>query len=397
MNRTSKAGTVAGAVGIAAALVIALLGASSYQACAVYSSSLIGTDDGGSADGNAPACMHAEPPSRPAIDDDAGADRDIMVVAAFNTIDIGVSGDIDAAIPPYGYDLDNVCTCPGPLSCVPKAGAPPSSFCDDEAGRDNVDIQLFRSLRGPAATGTSQIDQGLSAGQYGLLLVITHYNGQLDDSKVTVDFYVSNGLSRNADGGIPTPQLNGNDVWTIDPRSVVGGQLGGPPVYSDETAYVSGGSVVANMAQLQIAFGDRTFLGGATMQLYGAIIVGQLYSYPLNDGGTVFGYALSRGTIAGRWPTSQILTTLASIPEEGGFLCGTDSLDYNLIKTVVCEAADIQTLSQEDNMNAPCDAISVGMEFTAVPAKLGGLLMVPPAPSGCHDGGTLWSDTCSQP
>jgi hypothetical protein len=401
LNRTSIARTVVGASGVAATLGIAFFGVSSYQACAVYNSSLIGSPDGGSAssqDSDGPACMHAEPPPRP-TDDDGGGPQNTMVVAAFNTIDIGVSGGLDAGIPPFGYDLDHVCTCPGPSSCIPQAGAEAGiSFCDDEAGRDNTDIQLFRGLPGTASTGTSEIDQGLAAGQYGSLVVISNYNGNADDSQVTVDFYVSNGLSRNADGGIPTPQLNGNDVWTIDPSSVVGGQEGAPPVYSDETAWVSNYTVVANMAQLKIAFGERTFLGGATMQLYGAILVGKLYSYPLTDGGSVFGYGLSGGTIAGRWPTSQILSTLAYIPEEGGgFLCGPDSLNYNIVRAVVCENADIQTLSQEDNMGAPCDAISVGMQFTAVPAKLGGILALPPAPSGCRDGGTLWSDTCSPP
>ena len=379
------------------ALVLALSCAWSYEACAVYNQSLIGPADAGGADSedDGPACMHAEPPTRPPPDD-GGAAQNITVVAAFNTIDIGASGDADAPSPPFGYDLDHVCTCPGRASCTPPASAPKNlSFCDDEAGRDNTDIQLFRGLTTTASAGTIEIDQGLSAGQFGLLIVITDYNGQADDSKVQVDFYVSNGVTRTADGGIPTPRLNGDDLWTIDPSSIVGGQPGGPPVYSDMTAYVSGGYVVANMAQLKIAFGDRTFLGGATMQLYGAVIVGKLYSYALTDAGTVFGYALSGGTIAGRWPTSEILTTLALIPQEGGtFLCGLDSLNYNLVRGAVCNNADIQTLSSQDNINAPCDAISVGMQFTAVPAKLGGILAVPPAPSGCRDGGVLWSDTC---
>src|ERR1019366_4299057 len=72
-------------------------------------------------------------------------------------------------------------------------------------GRDNTDIDLFRGLGGAASTGTAQIDDGLQSGQYGLLLVIDGYNGMADDENVTVSYYVSNGVNRTADGGIPTP------------------------------------------------------------------------------------------------------------------------------------------------------------------------------------------------
>ncbi len=385
---------------------VALVGATSYQACAVYNASLIGTADAGDSDSpdvGTPACVPALPPPRPRAVGDADVtdnelpDADnIMVVAALRTIDIGVSGAPDAAIPPFGYDLDTVCTCPGPPSCVQQKNAPET--CDDDAGRDNTDIQLFRDLSVAASTGTAQIDQGLTAGQFGLLVVITNYNGVSEDPAVTVDFYVSNGLNRSADGGIPAPNFDGNDRWTIDPKSIVGGQPGGPPVYSDPAAYVTGGYLVAHLSQLPIAFGDRSFLGGATMQLFEAVIVGSLKAevVGVGDSGTLR-FALQGGTIAGRWPTSYLFTALASIPQQGGgYLCGNDSLDYQIIKAVVCSAADISSLSNLDNMNAPCDAISVGMQFTAAPAQLGDVLMVNPAPAGCQDGGIPWTDQCSQ-
>ena len=127
------------------------------------------------------------------------------------------------------------------------------------------------------------------AGQYGLLVVINGYNGEQNDSNVTVDFYVSNGLQRDADGGLPTPNFDGNDHWTIDPSSVSGAGLT-PRAYSDDTAYVTNGSVVSvGMPKaIPIAFGDRSFLGGATMLLSGAVIVGQIVPYSVSgDGGSV--------------------------------------------------------------------------------------------------------------
>jgi hypothetical protein len=398
LDRTSKRHAIWGAVGFAVAASTAALGLSSYQGCTVYDSSLIGSPDGTSPagdDAGVPFCMHAYPPDRP-IADDADDTTSVQLVAAFNSIDIGVEGGAYAAIPPFGFDLDHTCTCPGPPSCAPRKGAQRGQNCDDEAGRDNIDIQLFRLLQGAAAAGTIQIDQGLTAGQYSVLLEISNYNGKANDPSVTVKYFVSNGLNRDADGGIPVPKFDGTDRWTIDPSS-----LQGQGFYADN-AYVANFNLVANMAvPIPIAFGARSFLGGATMELAGAVIVGQLELRPIGDSSSDLGVALLGGTIAGRWPTSQLLSTLANIPQEGGFLCGTDPSAYlqgvyGLFKRIACLAADITTVQSLDNNSplAPCDAISVGMQFTAVPALLGDTLGVPPPPAGCQNGDASWSDQC---
>jgi hypothetical protein len=379
----------------------------------VYDSSLIGSPDASDAssgdDASIPPCDHAEPPGRPTTVDDGGSTsglNKIVAVAAFNTIDIGVSAqpDANAAIPPFGYDLDNRCTCPGPASCLPRTGASPGENCDDVNGRDHQSIVLFQLLQlvgGAATTGTKQVDQGLMAGQYGLLIRISNWNGKPNDPRVTVDFYVSNGLERDDAGGIPTPKLDGTDRWTIDPTSI---QNGDQPQFSDMEAYVTGGTFVANFPELPIVFGDRSYLGGATMQLLDAVVVGTLQLTPAN-GPSGVGLGITSGTIAGRWPTGQILATMATIPGDGGFLCGTDPnpvnrLTYGEFKAVMCNAADISKTKVGDNTSAPCDAISVGMQFTAVPAVLGNPLMVAPAPAGCVDAGAdgsavFWSDQCS--
>jgi hypothetical protein len=377
----------------------------------IYNSSLIGPDTSDAStqgDADVPACMSFEPPDRPpagdggAMGDDSGNVTLLPpIVAAFKTIDIGAAGAPDAAIPAFGYDLDKTCTCPGPPSCLQPKGAFSGEDCDNHGGLDNKSIQLFRLLPAPASTGTTQVDQGLMAGQYGLLIRISNYNGMPNDPNITVDFYVSNGLERDDAGAIPTPKFDGTDRWTIDPGSI---QNGTQAMFSDDSAYVTttgtaGSPVfVAHFSQLPISFGDRTILGGATMQLSDAIVTGTIQPVPY-DGGSGVGLGIMQGTIAGRWPTKQILSTVATIPEEGGFLCGSDPNPYNaesyvVLKVIVCEAADITHEQSQDKMGAPCDAISVGMQFSAVPALLGDPLMVPPAPAGCVDGGAMWSDQC---
>ena len=89
------------------------------------------------------------------------------------------------------------------------------------------------------------------------------------------------------------------------------------------------------------------------MELAGAVIVGQLQC-SRSTAAPRFRLRAHQGTIAGRWSTSQLLSTLAAIPEEGGFLCGTDPSAYNaylysVFKGVVCLAADITPDPTKDN------------------------------------------------
>jgi hypothetical protein len=391
LSRSYVARSVAASVLLAAVGLLALLGLGSYQACDVYNPSLLVPDEAG-------GCPHVEPPPRPPPGNEDG-ESSIKVTAAFNTIDIGLRSD--GGIPPFGYDLDHVCTCPGPPSCAQEKGVPVS--CDDEAGRDHWGINLFSALGELASVGTAQINEGLQKGQYGLLLEITGYNLQLNDDHVTVNFYVSNGLNRTADGGIPAPQFNGNDFWTIDPGSVSSGCTDAgacQAVYSDDDAYVSSGVVVAHMANaIPIGFGVRSFLGGATMTLSDAIIVGDLKGS--NTSGGDVSFQLIGGTIAGRWATNKLLSTLAAIPDpfvDGGFICG-DSGTYSAFKNAACAVADISSNQMNDNQSpapAPCDAVSMGLQFTAVAANLGEVLAAPDAAVGCRSGGVPFMDTCFQ-
>jgi hypothetical protein len=414
LSRTSKARRVLAGIAVAIAATLVFFAAWSYEACAVYDSSLLlpnASDAASSTDAGADSdpCTHVRPPGPPDGGESDGGT--IQVIAAFKTIDIGLTADASAPRPPFGYDLDGVCTCPGQPSCAQPKGAPIS--CDDDAGgntgRDNTDIDLFRALGDTASTGTTQIDDGLRSGQYGLLLVIDNYNGQLNDPRVAVSYYVSNGVNRTSDGGIRAPDFMGDDLWTIDPNSLQ--DRGQDPtsiqscahnpqcqsVFYDDQAYVTNGFVVAHFNQLTVAFGDRSFLGGATMALSNAVVVGELQVVSLPVG---FSYELVGGTIAGRWPTKALLQTLATIPDpatDGGFLCGHDNVlisNYDILKAVVCEAADISQNQANDNTGAACDAVSVGMTFTAGPAQLGAVFAVPPAPAGCGDGGFPFTDNC---
>jgi len=104
-------------------------------------------------------------------------------------------------------------------------------------------------------------------------------------------------------------------------------------------------------------------------------------------------YRIDRGTVAGRWQTTKLLTSLEVIPDpfaDGGFLCG-PSTTYALAKELVCSGQDIVSNLRRDNTGAPCDAVSLSIDFTSRPAVLGEVVPPPARPKPC---GLQWVDDC---
>jgi hypothetical protein len=247
-------------------------------------------------------------------------------------------------------------------------------------------------------------------GLYGLVIQVNGYNGLPDDEQVTVALYASNGINGIQDGGTPTPLHNGTDKWTVDPRYIGNGSTladngtdcdNNPscvPVYSDNDAYVANGVMVASLGTVPLTFGSRANIGGALMQLNEVKLVGNLV--PASAGGDE-GWAITNGSVSGRWETSQLLGNLSTIPDPripGSYFCGGD-LFYPEIKLGICALQDIAATSGNDNTSplAFCDALSMAFGFVAEPARLGPILGIAPAPAGCDDGGIAWTDTCPPP
>jgi hypothetical protein len=411
-------------VTLAALGLVAALGVVTYQACAIYTPSLLSPPPDS---GVAPApgvCVPALVPSHPTDDGDAGPGA-IDIAFALQSIDVGSNPGTDGG--PYGWDLDTVCTCVdnGPSSCIPQSDA--GRVCDDDAGRDHASVALFHALSlvgtivdagQVVSTLNGQLNEGLQAGQYSLLIQILGYNPSVANySPLTVNVYQSNGLNAVEDGGTPHVVGDGTDKWTVDPGSIVNGQkfvgvsctAGGSsdctPSFTDVNAYVTNGVLVANLETLPVAFGNNSILAGVSMTLSSAVLTGKISVLFPNGMPT---YTLQNGTLSGRWKTQALLSTLAAIPDstdtkyktpDGGllypYLCN-QAPSYGLIKGFVCSTvADIASNSALDNSGAQCDAISVGMTFTATLGHLGDIYGVPPPPAGCPTmAGTPFSDTC---
>lgn len=377
------------ATGVAAALAI-------WEGCSVYSSDLLiggadsgqpgpdsGGDDGATAD--ADMCGHAHWPARPSSD--SNGPGSIEFYNALSYLDFGVD---DAGSPPvYGYDLDGVCTCPGPESC--KVGPTEKTHCDQTGGVDNSAQQIILQFsQYPGFWDSAYINKRIRQGYYGALLRVRNYNGGPDDVSVEVAIFSSNGTEGVQTGAPAYPQYNGNDHWTIDPDSLLGGTIpdGGEPIPRDAVdvnAYVSGGVLVANL-DVPLSVGSGNGDSVITVSLTGSVFTGTLTP-------TKAGYLIDDGIIAGRWATRKMLTTLSVLHDPfdlSKFLCGTDAI-YQGIKSQICVYPDLTTNVLDDNKGAPCDAVSMALAFQSRPAAVGSVFAKPDAGFPC---GPQWTDDC---
>ncbi len=389
-----------------------LLGASGvvgagWSACSIYDSSLLlpGVDAGGPDVGafdagplpdatparDADTCPHERWPSRPASDTPGDASTG-SIVLALTSLNLGFPTDAGLAPQRLGYDLDERCTCPGPESCKT---AVPVMHCDEDGGRDNSIggiIQRFGAFGG--VLDPTGIAMRLKLGIYGLAVRIVGYNGGADDTKVRVEVYVSAGMDGvQYDGGKPTPPAyDGNDRWTVDPSSLLGGNPDGTdcgndnvlcvPKNFDDNAYVSGGVLVSSLPELPLSLGTNAI----AVLLVGSVVTGTLTQ-------DAVGYRLDDAQIVGRWATKNLLPAFQVFGDPfapGGHLCG-DSGTYQNLKVVICQNADITSFPTEDNMNAPCDSVSAAFGFTASAAKLGVVSTHAPSSTPCGPG---WTDDC---
>lgn len=316
-----------------------------------------GAFDGGAPEGA--ACPGASLPARPSADDPSDGGDVPAFVLAFETLDLDPSHDI-------GLDLDHTDTCPGPESCQVPPYSLRDATCDNPDGADpvlNRLTQLIGSVYCQNSTTTV-----LAYANW--VLRISGYNGQPNDTQVTVELYVSTGTPPVGDAGVnATPAFDGGDTWQIWDQSLVP-EAGALSRYIDPTGYVSGGVLVTQPAEL--GAGGVPLLArsppasqacdagapgnGAPLVVYmqGFVLAGRLAP-------GAGGFSLQCGRWGGRVPMNGPFGLLRSIGQVG-FCTGS---------TLLCALTDIASSPGNDGTNAPCDAVSFGAAFTATPANLG--------------------------
>lgn len=334
---------------------------------------------------DAGACVRAGPPERP----DGGDGPSVAdLVFAVDALRID-TGDFDAGLPkPEGVDLDGTCSCLEPPSCVAPPDAAPA--CDGPGGRDNVSGPLLGTLALllPALEPTF-LTQRIRQGVYGVLLSVQKWNGEPNDPDVVVSLRMSVGVQPTGDDG-GAPRFDGNDVWDIDPASIVAGDslvgqdcdaIGCIGLGSDVRAYVRDGVLVARFEQLP--FTVSVGAGRLVLPFVGTVLTARI----TRDGGV---HRIA-GELAGRWRTADILAGSAAIrePLTGSSLCE-NAETYGYFKRSVCSSADLAANPADDRTGAPCTALSEAVAFSGSPAKLGKVRELVQEPVDCPG----FQDTC---
>ncbi|MSP26504.1 MAG: hypothetical protein EXR75_15425 [Myxococcales bacterium] len=339
-----------------------------------------GTTSSSTATGPADGCEHASYPSRPAGRDLGGATE---FISAVRTIHFAVMPDGT----PVGVDLDQMCSCfeDAPSTCAPtKNSLQVKSYCDTAGGRDNAVGRLLKQAS--ALLTTIEIDEFYSQqaelGYWGQLVRVSGYNGAADDDQVTV------ALIGTGQFGINPPNWDGNDAWPVSSQAFEDDGKGMPdltkPRYLDVAAYVSDHVLVASIPDTKLELAGQQ--SRVALQSSGGGIMATLEKSAL-------GWNIKAGVITGRMGDEQVFEMIASYRNnEGEPLC-TDDAFYCAAKNAFCDGLDISA-DGVGNPAQPCNALSFGVGFTAVSAKLGAVVIPAATTQFCPPGKDTSIDSC---
>jgi hypothetical protein len=345
-------------------------------------------DAGSDAGGEASTCFDPIP-ERP-----TGAESPTQRDLTFAVEDIRLdTASRDAGLPaPEGRDLDRTCSCPGPPSCRAPSGWDPA--CDGPRGQDDAFGPLFNQIA--SLIGYPDFAAYIRSGGFTTLIDVQQWNGERDDPVVTVALRTSQGLESHADGGTERAKLDGTDVWTVDPSSLIDGEkrIGLSceatiptlclPAYRDANAYVRDGRLYAH---LDFPFALTTPQGRLILDMKQVTLIGTLTKVSAAGAES---YRLE-GELVGRVPASRFLTNVAVLRDTTTGTANCGSSFYPAVKAEICGAVDILSDPSKDGSDAPCDALSGAIRFVAGPARAGVVFAGDKASTECLD----FQDSCS--
>lgn len=375
--------------------------------CSVYDSSLIGS--GGDGGVNPTSCEHATWPAPPTRSDPG--DEQVDVVGALTFFDLGeqYTGADGTPVPArtQGYDLDNTCTSNPELqdplldqgsSCVTPGWIENPTIGDLHGGRDNALRYVVGNIaKVYSGFGTVPYNENIRNGRVSLMLGIKDYNGQLNDTAVSLTIYptrsFTEGGANGGEGSRAVPKFDGTDTWPIASDAFIDGDSSRPRLVSSG-AYVKDGVLVGtfNDIDFRLSIGVSSIaLVDLRVQFRSTFITAKILK---DDRGL---WALKKGQISARWIADELLSEVKYFENPLGdtrSMCmnaGTYAVPHNFI----CAAADIS--SGGVSPSAPCSAISVGIGFEGIQAKLGNVFTLPERQNPCEDRFDPVHDSCSHP
>jgi hypothetical protein len=268
--------------------------------------------------------------------------------------------------------------------CEPVADWFTPKFGDLPGGRDNGLRNLIEFVAlGLPGFGTATYNQSIRSGDVSLLMEIRGYNEQPDDD--AVEFFVYTPGSFGQLGNPEPPKFDGRDEWPVASASFIDGNSNLPRFVSSR-AYVTNGTLVATLASFEF----RLRIGISQRRTVDLILkfLDPFFTARIENQAGV--WWLRDGQIAARWRTRDLFEQLKYFPDpfHDPATAATSSLctktgAYKLVRQAVCESADVY--SGGITPVVECDAISVGIAFNAVQARLGGTVELPALQSDCGE------------
>lgn len=369
-----------------------------------------GTTNAGGA-GGVGGCVPGKWAAPPAMNDPSNDAVDFVV--ALQSLEFGdriVSAVQGSNV---GYDRDGACSCAtDEPTCTPPEWVN-EPICDGADGIDNAFAGIVAAFSQYQVTGDS-FAQAVTDGLWSLLVRVGSYNGQPNDTDVTVAVYSGARFASDPCNG-SAPAWDGADRWPIDAASVLGSGGGGDaaggggtggggasqggggastcpppsnpllesPAITAVEAYVVDGQLVASFSTLRLvpsADVPPTEIA-FDLRLKDGILTGRL----VEGAG---GWQIDEGVISGKWAEADIFDGLSETVKTGIPLCTSNPI-YGIVKRAICSQLDLTT-----DFTDTCDSVSFGAAFEARPASLG-ILLPPVQPSTCMPGFDPANDDCS--
>jgi hypothetical protein len=343
------------------------------------------------------------PPGRPSVTDGENVPALTFAVHQASLRGLNAAGD------PVGVDLDRVCTCDpgdhsiqgGQPSCVEPAKGLRPGACDEDGGIDDTLAYIFGSL--PALPGTDPvgkivddgINKAIACGKQTLVYVIDGYNGTANDPDVVISAYLAVGIYTPHDGGVEDPtgacavvgpdgpypaRFDGTDVWYKG--SDVSYQAASGWVRDFQLVLDNRGEDPTSGKVLPLLFADQVItLGTPVMSARlvpldenGQVIAEDDAGTLLSPTGKATSFRIEQGIITGRASSTDVLSAVGNLNYQAATLCpdpvSGPGVFYCLIKKSACSAVDTMKLPNLDFHGQPCDALSMVLQFDAVPAVL---------------------------
>lgn len=297
----------------------------------------------------------ARPPAQSASATDATEDD---VTWAIDALFLGES-DWDGnpsndAWKTLGYNLDGlVSTKLGKNHCKFAAGGSKASVQED--GKDGIDNSFGKILTPFISTlqadPSLEVTKAVADGDFTIMVRTRGLGAGADQKNIWSALY--------AGAKLENPQWNGEDVWDVYTDLLNGGDVDDPMI-TFETSYVADNTWVSgSAATVDLSVKIQGF--EISLKIVNAIITMEMDSAHSE---------VAKGIISGVLETESFITELKKVA--GGFdasLC--DGSLFDSIGAQIRQASDIMADSTNGDSTKQCNAISVGLGFTAKRVILG--------------------------